>query len=265
MITEGPMWKKELEVARQAAQEAGKILNNLFGQVKKIEKKGGIDLVTEADLQSEKVILNKIARHFPRDSVLTEEAGELIQLPERVWIIDPLDGTTNYTHAFPFFAISIAMEFEKECVLGVVYNPYTDECFEAAKGSGAYLNGKRIGVSRTENLKDSLLVTGFPYDVHENPQGVMECFQKMLVRAQGVRRPGSAAMDLCYVASGVFDGFWEQRLHPWDTAAGEVIVEEAGGIVTTFENDSYTPHDPSIIAANPFIHTAMVEALNAPL
>jgi myo-inositol-1(or 4)-monophosphatase len=259
------MWKKEMEVARRAAEEAGKILKGLFGQVKKIEKKGSIDLVTEADLLSENTILNIIARHFPRDSVLTEEAGALNQLPERVWIIDPLDGTTNYAHAFPFFAISIAMEFEKECVLGVVYNPYTGEFFEAMKGSGARLNGKRIHVSQTNELKDSLLVTGFPYDVHENPQGVMECFQKMLVRAQGVRRPGSAALDLCYVASGVFDGFWEERLHPWDTAAGAVIVQEAGGIVTTFGSDSYTPHLPSIVAANPFIHKAMVEALNAPL
>lgn len=259
------MWEKEMEVARQGAEKAGKILTGLFGQVKKIEKKGGIDLVTEADLQSENTILNTIARHFPRDSILTEEAGELIQLPERMWIIDPLDGTTNYAHAFPFFAISIALEFKKECVLGVVYNPFASELFEAAKGSGAFLNRRRIHVSRTEKLKDSLLVTGFPYDVHENPQGVMECFQKMLVRAQGVRRPGSAALDLCYVASGVFDGYWEQRLHPWDTAAGVVIVEEAGGVITTFKNDSYTPHQSSIVAANPFIHKAMLEALNAPL
>lgn len=259
------MWKKEMEVARKAAEEAGKILTDRFGQVKKIEKKGDIDLVTEADIQSENTILNIIARHFPRDSVLTEEAGELTQLPERVWIIDPLDGTTNYAHAFPFFAISIAMEFEKECVLGVVCNPYTGEFFEAAKGSGARLNGRRIHVSQTKTLQDALLVTGFPYDVQENPQGVIECFQKMLVRAQGVRRPGSAALDLCYVASGVFDGYWEQRLHPWDTAAGAVIVKEAGGIITTFKNEAYTPYHPSIVAANPFIHKAIIEALNAPL
>lgn len=259
------MWEKEIKVARQAAEEAGKILNRHFGQVKKIEKKGDIDLVTEADLLSENTILNTIARYFPRDSVLTEEAGELIQLPERVWIIDPLDGTTNYAHEFPFFGISIAMEHEKECVLGVVYNPHTDELFEAAKGSGAYLNRRRIHVSQTKKLQDSLLVTGFPYDVYENPQGVMECFQKMLVRAQGVRRPGSAALDLCYVASGIFDGYWEQRLHPWDTAAGVVIVQEAGGIVTTFKNSHYTPYDPSIVASNPFIHKAMIDALNAPL
>lgn len=252
-------------VARQAAEKAGKILKGLFGQVKKIEKKGDIDLVTEADLQSENAILNTIARHFPRDSVLTEEAGDLKQLPERVWIIDPLDGTTNYAHAFPFFAISIALEFEKECVLGVVFNPYTGEFFEAAKGSGAYLNRRRIHVSQTEKLQDALLVTGFPYDVHEDPRGVIDCFEKMLVRAQGVRRPGSAALDLCYVASGVFDGYWEQRLHPWDTAAGAVIVKEAGGIVTTFENDSYTPYHPSIVATNPMIHKAVIEALKAPL
>jgi myo-inositol-1(or 4)-monophosphatase len=145
-----------------------------------------------------------------------------------------------------------------------VYNPYTGEFFEAMKGLGAYLNRRRIQVSQTKELQDSLLVTGFPYDVYENPQGLMNRFQEMIVRAQGVRRPGSAAMDLCYVASGIFDGFWEERLHPWDTAAGMVIVEEAGGVITTFDNNSYTPRDSSIVAANPYIHKAMLEVLNTP-
>ena len=257
------MWEKEIEVARQAAREAGIILNRLFGQVSQIEKKGKIDLVTEADLQSEKIILDIITRHFPQDSILTEEAGEFNHLSERTWIVDPLDGTTNFTHRFPVFAISIALEVERELVLGVVNSPCTHEQFEAVKGMGAFLNRKPISVSQTKTLKDSLLVTGFPYDVHENPQRVMELFQKMIVRAQGIRRPGSAVIDLCYVAAGIFDGFWEERLKPWDTAAGAIIVSEAGGKVTTCDGLLFRPHLKSIVAANPHIHEAMIEALNS--
>ena len=256
------MWEKEIEVARQAAEEAGKILTGLFGQVKRIEKKGKIDLVTEADLQSEKAILDIIGRTFPQDSILAEEAGEENRPSGRTWIIDPLDGTTNFTHGFPFFAVSIALEAEEGGVLGVVHNPYTREHFEAVKGMGAFLNNKRIHVSQTRRLQDALLATGFPYDVHENPHGVMKSLQEMVIRAQDIRRPGSAAMDLCYVAAGIYDGFWEERLKPWDTAAAAVIVREAGGEISTFENDSYTPYLSSIVAANPFIHKAMIEVLN---
>jgi myo-inositol-1(or 4)-monophosphatase len=256
------MWEKEIKIARQAAKEAGTILNLMFGQVNQIKKKSKIDLVTEADLQSEKTILRIISRNFPHDSILTEEGGGHNHLPERVWIVDPLDGTTNFAHTFPVFAISIALEFRRELVLGVVYNPYTDEHFEAVKGKGAFFNQKPIKVSQTKKLQDALLATGFPYDVHENPQRVMELFQRMIVLAQGVRRPGSAAIDLCYVAAGQFDGFWEERLKPWDAAAGALIVDEAGGKLTTYEGDPYTPYLNSIVAANPFIHKAMVEALN---
>ncbi len=151
---------------------------------------------------------------------------------------------------------------EKELVLGVANSPRTDEQFEAVKGMGAFLNKKPIKVSQTSTLQDSLLVTGFPYDVHENPGRVMELLHKMIVRAQGIRRPGSAVIDLCYVAAGIFDGFWEERLHPWDTAAGAIIVKEAGGKVTTCEGDPFTPFLTSIVAANPHIHEAMLEALN---
>jgi myo-inositol-1(or 4)-monophosphatase len=256
------MYEKEIQVARQAAGEAGKILNRLFGQVSQIEKKGKIDLVTEADLQSEKIILDIISRSFPQDSILTEEAGAFDHFSERVWIIDPLDGTTNFTHNFPVFAISIALEVEEELVLGVANSPRTDELFEAVKGMGAFLNRKPIRVSQTKTLDNSLLATGFPYDVQENPQRVMELLHKMIVRAQGIRRPGSAVIDLCYVAAGLFDGFWEERLHPWDTAAGAIIVKEAGGKVTTCEGDPFTPFLKSIVAANPRIHEAMLEALN---
>jgi myo-inositol-1(or 4)-monophosphatase len=256
------MWEKEINIARQAAKEAGTILNMMFGQVNQIKKKSEIDLVTEADLQSEKIILRVISRNFPHDSILTEEGGGHNHHSERVWIVDPLDGTTNFAHTYPLFAISIALEFRRELVLGLVYNPYTDEHFEAVKGKGAFFNQKPIKVSQTKKLQDALLATGFPYDVHENPQRVMELFQRMIVLAQGVRRPGSAAIDLCYVAAGQFDGFWEERLKPWDAAAGALIVDEAGGKLTTYEGNPYTPYLNSIVAANPFIHKAMVEALN---
>ena len=255
------MWEKEIAVAEQAARAAGKILNRLFGQVNHIIKKGHIDLVTEADLQAEKCILDTIHENFPQDNILSEESGMSEEVSDRTWLIDPLDGTTNFTHEFPFFAISIALEFEKQIVLGIVYNPRMDEYFEAVKGRGAYLNGTPIQTSKTANLGESLLATGFPYDVQEKPLRVMELFTKMIVRAQGVRRPGSAAIDLCYVASGRFDGFWEEGLKPWDTAAGMVIVNEAGGKVTTYEGKAYSPYLKSIVAANPYIHDAMIKGL----
>jgi myo-inositol-1(or 4)-monophosphatase len=252
------MWKKEMNVARQAALEAGKILTGMFGHINQVMKKGEIDLVTEADLRAEKVILEIIRHHFPRDSILTEEAGEYRDLPERVWLIDPLDGTTNFAHAFPFYAISIALEVEKEAVLGVVLNPTLDEYFEAIRGEGAFLNNKPIRVSQTSEINESLLATGFPYDIHQNPDRVMDLFRKMVVRAQGVRRPGSAAIDLCYVAAGRFDGFWEAGLKPWDTAAGIVLVNEAGGRLSNYDGEPYSPYGASIVASNTLIHEAML-------
>jgi len=257
------MWKKEMDVTRQAVQEAGKILNRLFGQIKKVQKKGDIDLVTEADLQSEKIILDIITRHFPRDSIITEEAGEVNHISDRKWIIDPLDGTTNYAHNFPFFAISIALEVKKEVVLGVVFNPYMGEYFEAVKGAGAVLNKKPIHVSQTIGLGDALLATGFPYDVHERPQKVIENLNKMIVIAQGIRRAGSAAIDLCYVAAGKFDGYWEEGLKSWDTAAGSIIVREAGGVLSDYQGNAYSPYRKSIVASNPHIHMAMIRLLGS--
>ena len=255
------MWKKELDVANEAARTAGEVLNRMFGKINHIMKKGGIDLVTEADLEAEKTIFHIIRQNFPRDNILSEESGMHDEVSDRTWIIDPLDGTTNFAHSFPFFAVSIALEIEKQIVLGIVHNPYMDEHFEAAKGKGAYLNKKPIKVSKTRNLQESLLATGFPYDIHENPQRVLGIFKKMIIRAQGVRRPGSAALDLCYIAAGRLDGFWEEGLKPWDTAAGMVIVNEAGGKLTTFEGESYSPYMKSIVAANPFIHKEMIEVL----
>jgi len=257
------MWENEISVARGAALEAGHLLNQLFGRVKQISKKSEIDLVTEADLQSEKLIIDRISGSFPQDSIIAEETGESRHLPERVWLIDPLDGTTNFAHRFPFFAVSIALEVEREIVLGVVFNPHWNEHFEAVKGTGAFLNRDPIKVSQTGEMGDALLATGFPYDVHQNPHRVLNLLKKMLTRAQGIRRPGSAAIDLCYVAAGRLDGFWEEGLKPWDTAAGSIILSEAGGQLSTYEGKPYSPYSDSIVASNSYLHQAMLLSLNS--
>ena len=256
------MWEKEIAVAEQASRAAGKILDRMFGRVNHIVKKGDIDLVTEADLQAEEAILEIIHRSFPQDNILSEESGMHGEISKRTWIVDPLDGTTNFAHGFPFFAISIALELDNEIVLGVVYNPQMDEYFEAVKGMGAYLNEAPIQISTTSDIEESLLATGFAYDIHENPHRVLKHFNRMIVKAQGIRRPGSAAIDLCYVAAGKLDGFWEEGLEPWDTAAGFLIVDEAGGTVTTMAGETYSPYLRTIVAANPFIHEAMIKILN---
>ncbi|MDB9823298.1 inositol monophosphatase [Deltaproteobacteria bacterium] len=257
------MWEKELNIAGQAARESGKILNDLFGKVTNIEKKGEIDLVTEADFQSEKAVMEIINSNLPKDNILTEETGEQGKNSERLWILDPLDGTTNFTHSFPFFAVSIALQVDKEVVLGVVYNPCTEEYFEARKGEGAFLNKKPIRVSQTKDLRESLMATGFPYSVIKDPNRVMGLLKTMIVHVQGVRRPGAASIDLCYVASGRLDGFWEEGLQPWDTAAGSLIVREAGGILTDYNGKEYSPFQKSTIAANPSIHQKMLDIIRA--
>jgi len=256
------MWEKESSVARQAVKEAGEILTGLFGNLKHINKKGEIDLVTEADIQSEKAILKVISENFPGDGFLTEESGEIDNNSERLWMIDPLDGTTNYAHSFPFFAVSIALQVKGEIVLGQVFNPILNEHFEAVKGQGAFLNGRPIKVSRTVTLKESLLATGFPYTIHKDNKGVIEIFTRMISHAQGIRRPGAAAIDLCYVAAGKFDGFWEQGLNPWDTAAGSIVINEAGGMLSDYRGERYSPFQKTIVAANPHIFKEMLTVLN---
>ncbi len=256
------MWQKEMMVAKEAATAAGTILNHLIGRVRYDTKKSDIDLVTEADYQSEKAIITCIQKTFPTDNVLAEESGRLKEAASgRTWIIDPLDGTTNFVHRFPFFAVSIGLEVENTMVLGVVYNPVLNELFEAAEGTGAFLNQRPIQVSGSRDLSASLLATGFSYQIAKDPDPVLALFKEMLVRAEGVRRPGSAAIDMCYVAAGRFDGFWEQNLSPWDTAAGTIIVQEAGGKVSTYAGEPYTPYLNSVVAANPHIHDEMVTVL----
>jgi myo-inositol-1(or 4)-monophosphatase len=255
------MWETEEQTARKAASEAGVILKELFGRTHRIVKKSAIDLVTEADLLAEAKILEVLRSSFPEDTILSEEKGMQGAQSERTWLVDPLDGTTNFAHGFPFFAVSIALEVAGKGVLGVVFNPCTKEYFQGIQGQGASLNSRPLRVSRIPDMGDALLATGFPYTVREDPDPILDAFKKMVILAQGVRRPGSAAIDLCYLAAGMVDGFWEKGLKPWDTAAGVVIVKEAGGIITDYDGNPYSPYADSIIAANPFIHPAMLRVL----
>ena len=257
------MWKKEMETARSAATEAGRILKELYGNISSINKKGKIDLVTEADLASEKAVIDVVSHDFPDDMILAEESGETGRKSGRMWIVDPLDGTTNFAHSFPFFGVSIALQVKNEIAAGVVFNPVLDEFFEAEKGKGAFLNKNEIRVSDKVSMKDSLIGTGFPYDVYEDPEPVLNYLKKVIVEAQGIRRAGAAAVDLCYVAAGRLDGFWEQGLKPWDTAAGSLIVQEAGGLISDFNGNPYNPYVKTILASTPGIHAKMVEVLKS--
>jgi myo-inositol-1(or 4)-monophosphatase len=260
-----PDFTKEQMVAERAAKKAGTALLRMVGRIRHIRKKGPIDLVTEADLRAERIVLDAIQNAFPDDNILSEEAGaQNSPTTARTWIIDPLDGTTNFAHGFPFFAISIALQLERKPVLGVVYIPASRELFEASRGRGAFLNKKPIRVSTIARLGDALLGTGFPYYIHEQARRIMPLFGRMIGKAQGVRRPGAASIDLSYVAAGRLDGFWEEGLKPWDTAAGVVLVEEAGGVLSTFRGDAYCPYDNTILAANPAIHAEMLKILREP-
>jgi myo-inositol-1(or 4)-monophosphatase len=217
--------------------------------------------VTEVDRLSEALIIERIHRDFPGHDILAEESPETSNRSGFRWIIDPLDGTTNYAHGYPVFCVSIALEVEGMVRLGAVCNPMLAELFVAEKGEGAFLNGRRLSVSRTAELSRGLLATGFPYDIRENRNNNMNYFRTMAVHAQAIRRTGSAALDMAYVAAGRFDGFWELRLMPWDTAAGWLLVTEAGGTVTDFRGDPYQLHSAQILASNGSIHGEMAGLL----
>jgi len=254
-----------LDTAILAARAAGKVLRKFFATEIRIDFKGEVNLVTEADRKAEAVIVQTIRKKYPDHRFLAEEGGEHAT-PESVgsdykWIVDPLDGTTNFAHSFPMFSISIGLEVHGEVVLGVVYDPLREELFLSEKGKGATLNGRRIHVSKTEKLNASLLVTGFAYDVRQDLMNNLDHFSNFSLRVQGVRRTGSAALDLCYVACGRFDGFWEMKLSPWDTAAGFLIATEAGATVTDFGNHPYQIYLKEILATNGKIHREMVEVL----
>ncbi|MCP3956069.1 MAG: inositol monophosphatase [Desulfobacterales bacterium] len=246
----------------QAAHQGAAVLMDKLGRLSEISKKGVIDLVTDADTASEKAILESIQKTFPTHSILAEESGLSQGTSPYQWIIDPLDGTTNFAHSLGLFAVSIACAKDDEIICGVVFNPATAELFSAIKGAGAELNGRPIQVSRTAEITDSLLVTGFPYNVREILDQVTTRLARCLAVSQGVRRLGSAALDLCYLACGRFEGFWEQNLKPWDTAAGLLIAREAGARVTDFADRTYHIDMSQLLATNGKIHSQMLELIS---
>ena len=254
-----------LDFAIQTARDAGRVLAERFGRKIEISNKSEIDLVTESDLASERLIIDRIKTYYPRHAILAEESGASEPVDRESpsdwrWIIDPLDGTTNYAHGYPCFCVSIGLECKGRMELGVVYDPMRDEMFTAERGQGAALNGRRIRVSPTPTLASALLCTGFPYDVRERSKFARH-FANFIMAAQGVRRDGAAALDLAYVAAGRFDGFWEEGLKPWDVAAGSLIIEEAGGRVSNYVDGPMNIFTPPILASNGLIHEAMMRVL----
>jgi myo-inositol-1(or 4)-monophosphatase len=241
----------------EIAREAGALLMGYFHQHVRVEYKGDADLVTIADRNSEILIRERIKKNWPSHDVLGEEQGLVDTGSDYRWYVDPLDGTTNFAHGFPIFCVSMALEHKGKRIAGVVYDPTRDELFAAEQGSGAYLNQQRIHVSKTSTLAECLVATGFPsHKRHKNPN--IYFYHQITLRTHGVRRAGSAALDLCCVASGRFDGFWEFNLNPWDTAAGVLIVEEAGGKVTDFRGGPFQLNSRETLASNGQVHGALV-------
>jgi len=269
--------KSVIKIAKQAARIGGKVLLEHLGRVKEgeIEHKGRSDYVTRVDRRSEEAIISYLSAETPGFSVLAEESGPPQKVGDYVWVIDPLDGTTNYIQGFTMFAVSIALVRRTtrkdapqipglgpvEVLLGVNFNPSNEEMYTAEKGRGAYLNGTRLRISQKSDFSLCLLATGFPFRAKDYIKPYLTCFEELFWAASGIRRTGSAALDLCYTASGVFDGFWELKLSPWDMAAGTLVIEEAGGVVTDFNGGKNHFSSGNIIAANPFIHKRMVEII----
>jgi myo-inositol-1(or 4)-monophosphatase len=255
-----------LNFAIETARDAGRILADRLGRALQVSNKGDIDLVTEADVASEKLIIDRIKSHYPRHAILAEESGatdgaDVVRgRSEWKWIIDPLDGTTNYAHGYPCFCVSIAFERDGELELGVIYDPTRDEVFAAERGQGATLNERRMRVSDVDELNSAMLCTGFPYNVRERPD-FTRLFASFTMEAQAVRRDGSASLDLAYLACGRFDGFWEEGLNAWDVAAGVLLIEEAGGRVTDFNGARLNIYEPKVLASNGLIHESMMRVL----
>ncbi len=245
-----------------AACKGAAVLRSYFGNAFEIDKKGEKDLVTTADKASEAAVIEAIKSRFPDHAILAEESGRTDGSTGRQWIIDPLDGTTNFAHGLGQYAVSIAFALNNEVVAGVVLNPETGELFTAVRDREAELNGRPIHVSATPGVSAALLVTGFPYDFKTTLPTLLGRFERCLSAAQGVRRLGSAALDLCYVACGRFDGFWEERLNPWDTAAGMLIARRAGAKITDFSGEPFSPEKKEMLATNGVIHEIMLTLLN---
>ncbi len=245
----------------KALKDAGKILKASIGQRQISAKKSELSLVTPTDGEAEKIILETIRAEFPNHAFLMEESGKSGMPSDFRWIVDPLDGTTNFAHTYPVACVSIALEEKGSLEFGGVLDPFRDELFFAEKGNGATLNGEPITVSHNPSLAESLLATGFPYDRREKMEEYLPIFKAFTLKVQGIRRVGAAALDLCYVACGRFDGYWEVKLNPWDKAAAKLILEEAGGSLSNFLGEPLTLEDPQNVASNGFIHGEMLEVL----
>lgn len=249
-------------VAIETARRAGALLRAEAGKRRQISFKGApTNLVTEMDRRAEALIIEALRAEFPEHAILSEERGTLGGPSSHRWIVDPLDGTTNYAHGIRVFAVSIALEVDGVTRLGVAYDPTLDECFVAVRAGGAWLNGDRLSVSETSTLNESLLATGFPYGIRELPRNNLAEFEAFSLRCQGVRRMGSAVLYFCYVAAGRLDGYWELRLGPWDAAAGALMVEEAGGRITNLEGGPLDRDKPAVVASNGRIHDEMLRVL----
>lgn len=247
----------------ELAKEAGEIIRDGFGKKFLIEyKTNSSNLVTEVDKKSEQFIINFIRKEFPTHSIIAEESGTQKYSSEYVWVIDPLDGTTNFAHGLPIFSVSIGIQKNGKTLCGVVYDVMKNILYTAELGSGAFADSRKLQVSSNDDLGTSFLVTGFPYNIKENPDFAIERFVAFLKCSRAVRRLGSAAIDMCYVADGVFDGFWEVFLNPWDVCAAKLIVEEAGGIVTDFDGKEATIFSKQFLATNGKIHKQMIEVLH---
>ena len=246
----------------KTAKSAGAILLKYYGKELLIKKKSNYnDLVTQADLESEKFILNKIKSKYPEHDIISEETNSGTINSSFRWIIDPLDGTTNFAHNLPIFAVSIGLQYKENTILGVVYNPVVDKCFYATHKNGAFCNNRKISCTSIHTLSNSLLVTGFPYVMDDKWDAGFDIFKTFYSKTQGIRRLGSAALDLCFVAMGRFEGFWEYNLNPWDICAGSIIVKEAGGLVSDWNNNSTPISGIRILATNGLIHKQMVKIL----
>lgn len=251
------------KVAIEAALKSGLFIKGSVGRIGRISYKGRDNIVTDIDKRAEEMIIKKILSAFPDHSILSEESAPRDTRSPYKWVIDPLDGTTNFAHSFPFFSVSIALEQFGSVILGVVYDPMRAELFFAECGNGARLNDKKIYCSRVNKLQASFLATGFSYGRKRKDKNIKN-FKNFLMRAMAIRRAGSAALDLCYVACGRFDGFWELDLNPWDSAAGSLIVRESKGLVTKFDGSPCTHYDKEVLATNGFIHRQMVNVLSSP-
>lgn len=252
-----------LRAAVRGCRAAGRHQMKFFGQTQKVEHKGEIDLVTSVDRESEEKIVRILVRAYPGHGILAEEGALTRGKGGYLWVVDPLDGTTNYSRGFPYFCVSIALAFRGRIIVGAVFNPVLDEIFTATRGGGAFLNGKRIRVSKQEDLDGGFLATGFPYDIRRSKRNNLGHFARFATRCLAIRRAGSAALDLAGVACGRFDGFWELKLKPWDLAAGTLLVSEAGGRVTSPGGGTWSLKQADVVASNGGVHGQMLDVLRS--